>query len=199
MMINIENFAKHYLVELKEVLDHFDFERFEKIIQLMLDAYDNGNNIFVMGNGGSGSTASHFACDINKGCCLDLEKKFKVMCLNDNLPTLLALANDVSYDSVFVEQMKNFFNSGDVVIGISGSGNSENVLQAITYAKNMGGRTVGLSGFSGGKLSQIVDIAFVAEIDDMQKVEDVHMIVIHMIMQAVYKTLHEGAAMDCRP
>jgi D-sedoheptulose 7-phosphate isomerase len=149
-----------------------------------------------MGNGGSGSTASHFACDINKGCCLDLEKKFKMLCLNDNLPTLLALANDVSYDSVFVEQMKNFFNSGDVVIGISGSGNSENVLQAITYAKTMGGRTVGFSGFSGGKLSQIVDIAFVAEIDDMQKVEDVHMIVVHMIMQAVYKALHEGATLN---
>ena len=195
-MINIENFANHYLVELKEVLDRFDFDQFEKIIRLLLDAYDNGNNIFVMGNGGSGSTASHFACDINKGCCLDLEKKFKMMCLNDNLPTLLALANDVSYDSVFVEQMKNFFNSGDVVIGISGSGNSENVLQAITYAKTMGGRTVGLSGFSGGKLSQIVDIAFVAEIDDMQKVEDVHMIVVHMIMQAVYKALHEGATLN---
>jgi D-sedoheptulose 7-phosphate isomerase len=103
----------------------------------------------------------------------------------------LALSNDASFDLVFVEQMKNFFNKGDLVIGISGSGNSQNVLNAIDYAKNNGGVTMGLSGFSGGKLSQIVDIPFVAPIDDMQKVEDVHMIVVHMIMQAVHKTLHE--------
>jgi len=197
MRINIENFANQYLSDLRDVLDRFNYAPFEKIIGLLLDAYEKGNTIFVMGNGGSGSTASHFACDINKGCCLDLEKKFRVMCLNDSLPTLLALANDVSYESIFVEQMKNFFSPGDVVMGISGSGNSENVIAAITYAKRMGGRTVGLSGFSGGKLSQVADISFIAEAEDMQKVEDVHMIVIHMMMQAIYKTLHGTAEMIC--
>ncbi|MBU0762100.1 MAG: SIS domain-containing protein [Candidatus Altiarchaeota archaeon] len=184
-------FANTYLKELKELFERLDLDPFEKIVKMILKAYDERKNIFVMGNGGSGSTASHFACDINKGCCFDLEKKFKMICLNDSLPTLLALSNDASFDLVFVEQMKNFFNKGDLVIGISGSGNSQNVLNAIDYAKKNGGITMGLSGFSGGKLSQMVDIPFVAAIDDMQKVEDIHMIVVHMIMQAVHITLHE--------
>jgi D-sedoheptulose 7-phosphate isomerase len=104
--------------------------------------------------------------------------------------SLLALANDVSYEAVFVEQLKNFFEPGDLVMGISGSGNSENVLQAIRYARENSGRTIGLSGFSGGKLADLVDVSLVARVDDMQKVEDMHMIVVHMIMQAVYKSLH---------
>ena len=189
--MDIQFFANKYLKGLKELLESFDLDQFEKMVRTILKAYDGGKHIFVMGNGGSGSTASHFACDINKGCCFDLEKKFKMICLNDNLPTLLAISNDASFDLVFVEQMKNFFNNGDLVIGISGSGNSQNVLNAIDYAKKNGGITMGLSGFSGGKLSQMVDIPLVATIDDMQKVEDVHMIVVHMIMQAVHKTLHE--------
>ncbi len=143
-----------------------------------------------MGNGGSGATASHFTCDINKGCCMDLNKKFKMICLNDSLPTLLALANDVSYDAVFVEQLKNFFLPGDLVIGISGSGNSPNVLRAIEYARVHQGVTIGLSGFSGGKLASLADIAWIAPVEDMQKIEDMHMIVVHMIMQAVRNRLH---------
>jgi D-sedoheptulose 7-phosphate isomerase len=188
--VNISEFSNNYLAGLKDVLDSFNHEQFEEIINLILDAYHKENRIFVMGNGGSGSTASHFTCDINKGCCMDLEKKFKVICLNDNMPTMLALANDVSYEAVFVEQLKNFFEPGDLVMGISGSGNSENVLQAIRYARKNSGLTIGLSGFSGGKLSDLVDVSLVARVDDMQKVEDVHMIVVHMIMQAVYKFLH---------
>ena len=188
--MDFKKFAADYLDELKTVLDGFDTERFDDLIQALLDAYENERQIFIMGNGGSGSTASHFVCDLNKGCCLDLEKKFKVICLNDNLPSLLAYANDISYDSVFVEQLKNFFKPGDLVIGISGSGNSENVLQAIRFAGANGGRTAGISGYAGGKLADLVDIPFVARVDDMQKVEDVHMIVVHMIMQAVYAQLH---------
>ncbi len=188
--MRIPEFSNNYLIGLKELLDSFDHPKFEEIIHLILDAYHKKNRIFIMGNGGSGSTASHFACDINKGCCMDLEKKFKVICLNDNMPTMLALANDVSYESVFVEQLKNFFEPGDLVIGISGSGNSENVLQAIRHARENNGRTIGLSGFSGGKLADLADVSFVARVNDMQKVEDVHMIVVHMIMQAVYKSLH---------
>ncbi len=185
-----KDFSKKYLTELENVLNSFDHDQFEKIVDEILQAYEKETRIFIMGNGGSGSTASHFACDINKGCCMDLEKKFKVICLNDNIPTMLALANDVSYDVVFVEQLKNFFEKGDLTIGISGSGNSENVLQAIAYAGENNGRTIGFSGFSGGKLSKMVDIPLVAEVDDMQKIEDVHMIVVHMIMQVVDEALN---------
>lgn len=192
-MMNIKELARSYLDELISLLKVLNLEQFEKIINAILDAYGEEKKIFVMGNGGSGSTASHFVCDINKGCCMDLEKKFKMICLNDNIPTILALANDVSYDVVFEEQLKNFFEPGDLVIGISGSGNSENVLRAIRYASDNGGRTIGFSGFAGGKLFDLVDIAFVAEVDDMQKVEDIHMIIVHMIMQSVHEALHETA------
>ena len=146
--------------------------------------------------GGSAATASHFAADINKGCCMDLDKKFKMICVHDNVPTLMAWANDVAYDAAFVEQMKNFFEPGDLVIGFSGSGNSENVLSALRYAKQNGGHTIGLSGFSGGNLAKVADLSFVTEIDDMQKVEDVHLIIVHMIMQAVQGALHESAHID---
>ena len=195
-MIDFRKFAANYLHELKTVLDGFETDRFEELMLAILDAYGKQKNIFIMGNGGSGSTASHFVCDLNKGCCLDLEKKFRVICLNDNLPSLLAYANDISYEAVFEEQLKNFFEKGDLVIGISGSGNSENVLKAIRYAGANGGRTAGISGYAGGKLADLVDISFVARVDDMQKVEDVHMIVVHMIMQAVYAKLHPGNETD---
>ena len=185
-----EEFAKQYLKDLNGLLHGFDTEAFDRIVNSILDAYHNEKAIFIMGNGGSASTASHFACDINKGCCLDLDKKFKVICLNDNIPTMLAYANDLDYASVFIEQLKNFFHSGDLVIGISGSGNSVNVLRTIRYANENGGKTIGLTGYSGGKLGQRVDTAYVAESDDMQKIEDVHMIIVHMIMQAVHGALH---------
>ena len=173
----------NYVEQLKALLDIFPHDTFEEIGKALIYAYENEKHVFIMGNGGSGSTASHFACDINKGSCFALEKKFKVICLNDNVPTILAYANDLSYSKVFVEQLKNFLQQGDVVIGISGSGNSENVLQAISYAKGKGARTIGWTGFDGGKLAQIVDIPLVAAGNDMQKVEDIHMIVVHMLMQ----------------
>lgn len=185
--------AKGYLANLKSIMDSFDLPRFDDLVNELIQAYERQKAIFVMGNGGSGSIASHFACDINKGCCMDLEKRFKMICLNDNLPTMLAYANDVSYDVVFEEQLKNLFRSGDLVIGISGSGNSENVLRAIRYARDRGGRTIGMSGYSGGKLSDLVDVSLIIHVDDMQKVEDMFMIAIHMMMQIVYSVLHPGS------
>lgn len=191
-MSETQELAKTYLANLKGIMDAFDLARFEALVDGLIQAYQQQKTIFVMGNGGSGSIASHFACDINKGCCMDLEKRFKMICLNDNLPTMLAYANDVSYYVVFEEQLKNFFRTGDLVIGISGSGNSENVLRAIRYARDHGGRTIGMSGYSGGKLADLVDISLLVPAEDMQKVEDMFMIVIHMIMQIVNGILHPG-------
>jgi D-sedoheptulose 7-phosphate isomerase len=188
--MNVEENARQYLNGLTGLFESFDIDSFERIVEKILKAYEAENRIFVMGNGGSASSASHFVADINKGCCLDLDKKFKMICLNDNISTMLALANDVNYEAVFVEQLKNFFEPGDLVIGISGSGNSENVLNALRYANDNGGQTIGFSGFSGGNLSKLADISFVARVDDMQKVEDMHLIIIHMIMQAVDNALH---------
>ena len=188
--MNSNGFAEQYITGLTDTLKAFDGKQFQIIADLILNAYNDGRSIFTMGNGGSGSTASHFACDINKGCCMDLEKKFKMICLNDNMPTMLAYANDISYDYVFVEQLKNFFSPEDLVIGISGSGNSKNVLKAIHYANEMGGHTIGLTGFSGGDLAQMAKVSFVVESNDMQKVEDVHLIFTHIMMQTVYDALH---------
>jgi D-sedoheptulose 7-phosphate isomerase len=190
--MEFSNFAAQYIDRLKKVLDAFDLGAFAAMVDAVLEAYSRGAHIFIMGNGGSGSTASHLACDINKGCCIDLEKKFKVICLNDNMPTMLALANDLSYEAVFEEQLKNFFNPGDLVIGISGSGNSENVLRAVGYAAAHGGKTAGWSGFGGGRLAGMADLAIVAQSHDMQQVEDTHMVLAHMLMQAVHGALHPG-------
>jgi D-sedoheptulose 7-phosphate isomerase len=188
--MEFSRYANQYLERLKGVIDAIDLAGFQNIAAEILAAYHRQARIFVMGNGGSGATASHLACDINKGCCLDLEKKFKMICLNDNMPTMLALANDISYEAVFAEQLKNFFEPGDLVIGISGSGNSPNVLRAIEYARAHGGRTMGWCGFSGGKLAPMVDVAFVVPSHDMQQVEDVHIILAHMLMQTVFRSLH---------
>lgn len=184
----MDGFSTQYIQDLKNLLDTFPHDQFEKLIEAMLDCCRRGKRIFVMGNGGSASTASHWICDINKGCCLDQEVKFKMICLNDSISTMLAYANDLSYDEVFVEQLKNFFEPGDVVIGISGSGNSRNVLKAIEYANQNGGITAGLCGYTGGKLYDMVHIPILAKVDDMQKVEDVHLIVAHMAMQKIRKT-----------
>jgi len=186
---NMKTFSFEYINSLKDVLDNFPYDQFDRLIDAMLDAYHNEKHIFVMGNGGSASTASHWVCDINKGCSLGKEIKFKMMCLNDSISTMLAYANDLSYEDVFVEQLKNFFESGDVVIGISGSGNSENVLKAIEHANKNGGTTIGLCGYSGGKLYKMVDIPILAKVNDMQKVEDIHMIVAHMSMQRIMQEL----------
>jgi D-sedoheptulose 7-phosphate isomerase len=113
--------------------------------------------------------------------------------LTDNVSTMLAYANDVSYDEIFVEQLKNFFSAGDVVVGISASGNSLNVIKAVDYAKTKGGVTVGLCGYSGGKLYHMVDIPLLVKINDMQKVEDVHMIVVHMTMRRILEELNHVA------
>ena len=195
--MSIDRFATQYLRDLTQTLERLDLKQFEAVFDHLLQAYHTRQRIFVMGNGGSAATASHFACDINKGCCFDLEHKFKVVCLNDSIPTLTALSNDASYDVVFEEQLKTLFETGDTVIGISGSGNSPNVLRAIDWARVHQGRTIGFSGFSGGKLAQRVDVALVATVDDMQKVEDVHMIVVHMLMQALHGALHPEATAVC--
>ena len=187
----IKDFAKNYLDEEKRILDSIPWEKFEEIVKLLNSACKKGDQIFTMGNGGSGSTASHFACDINKGVSSGLEKRFKLICLNDNIPTMLAYANDDSYDNIFVEQLKNFLKPDDVVIAFSGSGNSKNVIKALQYANENAATTVAFTGFDGGQLAKIAKILVVAPVNDMQKVEDIHLILTHIIMQILYERLVE--------
>lgn len=174
-----------YLSRLQETINRLDREEINTFINALLDARDNDRQIFIMGNGGSAATASHFCCDFNKGSSYGYSKRFKFICLNDNVPGMMAYANDVSYDDIFVEQLKNFFNPGDYVIGISGSGNSRNVLKAVEYAAENGGVTIGLTGFNGGRLKQICRYSVNMNVDDMQISEDLHMMMDHLSMKVI--------------
>lgn len=180
---------QNYLAGLKKCLEAIAVEKITRIADVIYEAYEQNKQIFIMGNGGSAATASHFACDINKGVSFDLRKRFKVICLNDNIPTMLAYANDIAYEDIFVEQMKNLFNPGDVVIGISASGNSINVLKAIGFANENGGKTIGLTGFDGGKLGKIACLSLIIPVGDMQQVEDSHLIVTHILMRVLKNKL----------
>jgi D-sedoheptulose 7-phosphate isomerase len=135
----------------------------------------------VCGNGGSASTASHLACDIVKGASYMQQQRFRIMALTDSLPTITAYSNDVSYECVFAEQLRNFAQPDDLVVCISGSGNSSNVLRAAEYASSVGCRTIGLTGRDGGKLGPMVDLNIRIATPHMGRIEDGHMIVCHMI------------------
>lgn len=172
-----------YFDRLKATIDKISKSDLSNLMNLLVNAKDNGKQIFIMGNGGSSATASHYVCDFNKGISMNEDKKFKFICLNDNIPSLMAYANDLSFEDIFVEQLKTFFVQGDVVIGISGSGNSKNVLKAIEYANSHGGVTVGLSGYQGGKLKQMAQHNVHVPIDDMQISEDLHMVLDHCMMK----------------
>ncbi|MCK4395659.1 SIS domain-containing protein [candidate division WOR-3 bacterium] len=187
----VNEHIQNYLNDLKETIDKLPVEKMEKLFSLLMDAYNNRNQIFVMGNGGSGATASHFMVDINKYTCYELDKKFRMICLNDNGPSISAYANDVCYEDVFMEQLKNFLKPGDLVIGISSSGNSENVLRAIDYANEIGAKTVGLVGFDGGKLKYVSRYSIVVPVYDMQKIEDLHLVISHITIQGLYKVLNK--------
>ena len=175
------SFPSLYKADLLNAIETIDLDKVGEAINILIQARKEDRRIFVCGNGGSASTASHFVCDMVKGASFKREKRFRIMALTDSLPTITAYANDVTYDCVFVEQLKNFAEPGDVVVAISGSGNSPNVLQAIEYANSIGCRTIALSGRDGGKLGPMAQLNLHARNPHMGRIEDVHMIVMHMI------------------
>ena len=175
------SFPAFYKADLLKAIETIDLEKVGQAIDILLQARNEDRRIFVCGNGGSASTASHFVCDMLKGASFKRDKRFRIMALTDSLPTITAYANDVTYDCVFVEQLKNFAEPGDVVMAISGSGNSPNVLHAIEYANSIGCRTIALSGRDGGKLGPMAQLNVQACNPHMGRIEDVHMIVMHMI------------------
>jgi len=174
-------FPQQYKSELLKAIETIELDKVNQAIELFREARAGGRHIFVCGNGGSASTASHFACDIVKGASFNRSSRFRIMALTDQLPTLTAYANDVSYDAVFVEQLKNFAERGDLFMGISGSGNSPNVLRAIEYASSIGCRTIALTGRDGGQLGPMAQLNIRVPVPHMGRIEDAHMIVCHMI------------------
>jgi D-sedoheptulose 7-phosphate isomerase len=182
-------FVSDYISRIKRILDDmqkYDLtEKANAIVDVLLTARKENKTVFIMGNGGSASTASHFVGDLSKGTIVDGYPRFKAIALTDNIPNMLAWGNDSCYEDIFVEQLKNFLNPGDVVIGISGSGNSKNVLRAIEYANAHNAITVGFSGFEGGKLKDLAQISLVVPSNYMQRIEDIHLLLEHMMTSLI--------------
>jgi D-sedoheptulose 7-phosphate isomerase len=178
-----ETFIDGYLKDIIRILEEIrqnNADFFDRLATIFMDARQDNRKIFFCGNGGSASTASHFTSDLAKGTIVEGRPRFKVLSLADNIPQMLAWGNDSCYEDIFVEQLKNLFEPGDVVVGISGSGNSENVLRAIRYASENDGTTVGITGFDGGKIKDMVDLCLIVPVHNMQKTEDIHMLVDHL-------------------
>lgn len=185
-MADIKKIAKNYLTELKSSIDKIKLSDIQKIAEVMLNAYKNGRTVYILGNGGSASTASHMAADLGKGTLKNVydknEKRFKVISLTDNVATMTAFANDLSYDDMFVQQLHNLVKKGDVVIGISGSGNTPNVIKALMLAKSEGATTIGFLGYiTGGKAKEFVDYDITIHSNNYGIIEDLHLSLDHLL------------------
>ena len=188
-MNNID-FIQNYLSEMKRTADDISIEDVDRVVELLYDAWQKGQRVFVCGNGGSASTATHFTCDLCKTTIVKGKKRFRAHCLNDNIPLMSALINDEGFDNLFYEQLVSHFQEGDVLICISvhgGAGKdkaglwSQNLLKAMKYAQDMGGKTIGLSGFDGGPMKEVADACIVVPANSTPQVESFHLALEHMI------------------
>ncbi len=187
--VNYQSEIQQYLELEAETLRKLDVNAINEALNLLHTTMEQGNTVYCFGNGGSSATASHFQNDFNKGVSEHTEKKFNFCCLNDNIATLMAVANDIGFEEVFRFQLQGHLKPGDVILAISGSGNSANVLRAVEYAKAQGNQIIGLTGFGGGKLRELSDVSLHVPIQSMQITEDVHMVFDHLMMSIFYKSL----------
>ena len=190
MSIFRAEFTADYITRIKRILDDMLnsglAEKVNEVMETLMKARAENKTVFIMGNGGSASTASHFVGDLSKGTIVEGFPRFKAIALTDNIPNMLAWGNDSSYEDIFVEQLKNLMGPGDVVIGISGSGNSGNVIKAIEYANNNEAVTIGFSGYSkDNKLMNSAKINIHTPSSYMQRVEDLHLLLEHLITSCI--------------
>lgn len=199
--MNNEDFIQNYLSEAKKVTEVISIADVNRVIELLFKAWGNGSQVFICGNGGSASTASHFACDLSKTTIVNGKRRFKAYCLNDNMPLVSALINDEGFDNLFLEQLKANFEEEDILICISvhgGAGKdkaglwSQNLLKAMKYAQQQGGKTVGLSGFDGGPMKEVADACIVVPIDSTPQVESFHVILEHLICNCLRKNIEDS-------
>jgi len=179
------NLISSYLQEMTQVIEQLPQDTIQTIIDTLAEARDKQRTIFLMGNGGSGGTASHMANDLIKNTIQPGKPRMKVIALTDNMPIILAIANDWDYSRIFVEQLMPLGQPGDVVMGLSGSGNSPNVLKAMDWAQENGLKTIGLTGRDGGQLKEKAELVLIAPTDSMAQIEDVHMMLGHMIYMGI--------------
>lgn len=186
-MINIEEEITSYIAAEIDVLKNLNQEQIEKAFAVLYTAIRAGKTIYCFGNGGSASTASHFKNDFDKIIGSKLDKKFQFICLNDNIATVMAIANDISYGDIFSFQLEGRLKPGDIIMAISGSGNSANIINAVEYAKKCGNTVIGLTGFDGGKLRLLADVNLHAPIHNMQITEDIHLMFNHLLVSTLLK------------
>lgn len=188
-MKNYTRGIKEYIDLEQSILAQLDVKEINNAMNLIKDTFENEGTIYIFGNGGSSATASHYQNDFNKGLSEYTQKKFRFCCLNDNIPTIMAIANDIGFEEVFRFQLKGKLKEKDIVIAISGSGNSINVINAVKFAKESNVKIIGLTGFDGGQLKRLSDVSLHVPINSMQITEDVHMILDHMMMSVFYKEI----------
>lgn len=180
--IDFSKQIRDYLELEIRILEKLDQSEINNAMNLLEKTREKGSNVYVFGNGGSAATASHMENDFNKGISEKLEKKYRFRCMNANMATIMAIANDNGYAHIFEQQLDSKLNKDDVIVAISGSGNSENVIRAVKYAKKQGCKIIGMTGYSGGELKKLSDISLHVPLDNMQITEDVHIIFNHMMM-----------------
>ncbi|MBI2841895.1 MAG: SIS domain-containing protein [Armatimonadetes bacterium] len=176
---------QNYLGGVSDIVTNLPPDVISDIIQTIKDAHTEGRQVLICGNGGSAATASHFACDLQKGIGCLTARKFRAIAFTDSMPIVTAWANDTDYANIFAEQVATWANPGDVLIAISGSGNSPNVVEAVELANKLGVTTVGLSGMGGGKLGKIAQKSLVVPSDNMQQIEDVHVVLAHLMFSCL--------------
>jgi D-sedoheptulose 7-phosphate isomerase len=184
-------FSLAYFERLRSTLASVPFDQVDAVGELLYRAYLNDKQVFVMGNGGSAATASHFASDLSKNTVVPGRKRFRVICLNDNLPVITAIANDLGYDMIFAEQMRNLLRPGDVVIVVTGSGNSPNIIEALKYGHSCSATTIGLLGFDGGKSRPMLDAYIHLQCNDYGLVEDIHYALGHCFREYLASRIQE--------
>jgi D-sedoheptulose 7-phosphate isomerase len=173
-----------YKAYTQKAIDSVDINEVDALIESIYDAFDRDATVFVIGNGGSAASASHLAQDLAKGTCADLtsDRRIRALSLTDNVAFFSALGNDEGYDQVFVQQLRTFYRPGDLLIAISGSGNSPNVLRAIEFANANGMTTIGVTGFDGGKLRELASSCVHVPLNDMCTAESVHTVIFHYVI-----------------
>lgn len=185
-----EKEIEQYFKEIKDICDNISREDIDKTIEILFDAWKNGNQVFFCGNGGSAGTATHFMCDLFKVTIVEGKKRFKSFCLNDNIPLITALINDDGWDNLFIEQLKNLYRLGDIIVCFSvhgGAGRdkagawSQNLLKAMDYVKNNGGKAIGFAGFDGGAMKDLADVCIVVPYNETPHVEAFHVVLQHLI------------------
>ncbi len=182
-----------YFAELEQMLRDISQAHLQNILSLLEDAYRNGHRIFIMGNGGSAATASHFALDLAKNTIMPGAPRVKAISLTDHVPLITAWSNDTAYEHIFAEQLANMIEPGDVVIGISASGNSLNVINALNVAKKSRAATIGLLGAKGGQIKQMVDAYVLAPGQNIEQEEDAHLILAHIITRHMREVVRSYA------